>query len=315
MEDPVAESEALLCFKERRAKFGSSAGRDAALKFVPRPTDVFISTTPKAGTTWMSQICHQLRTGGHMDFGEITEVVPFLEMAADVGQSCDAQQIAEPRIYKTHLWEPACPSGARYIVVLRHPYDVAISQFNFLEGWMFDVGDITANEFIQQVWLVQSMPQTATSGYCQRNSAFHHFMSWWHRRNDDNVLLVFYEDMKENLEREVKRVARFIGVKDRCSVTTALARSSFEYMYEHRSQFDEHLLKELRNQYMGLDKMAGCDRGKVASAGGKRHLLNTKTISLIDEAWRDVCQPVTGASCYEDWRDLWHREQSTRSPA
>ena len=44
--------------------------------FQPRPTDVIITTAPKAGTTWMQQILHQMRTGGDTSFGTIFEVVP-----------------------------------------------------------------------------------------------------------------------------------------------------------------------------------------------------------------------------------------------
>ena len=53
--------------------------------FKPRPSDVFIVTYPKCGTTWMTQICHMLR-GGDMNFGEITEVCPWDEMAMICGQ-------------------------------------------------------------------------------------------------------------------------------------------------------------------------------------------------------------------------------------
>ena len=53
--------------------------------FKPRPSDVFIVTFPKCGTTWMTQICHMLR-GGDMNFGEITEVCPWDEMAMICGQ-------------------------------------------------------------------------------------------------------------------------------------------------------------------------------------------------------------------------------------
>jgi hypothetical protein len=51
--------------------------------FRPEPTDIMITTTPKAGTTWMQQITHQLRTNGDKDFDEISAVVPWLELAHD----------------------------------------------------------------------------------------------------------------------------------------------------------------------------------------------------------------------------------------
>jgi len=51
--------------------------------FKPRASDVLITTAPKAGTTWMQQILHQLRTGGDPDFNSIDEVVPWLELQRD----------------------------------------------------------------------------------------------------------------------------------------------------------------------------------------------------------------------------------------
>jgi hypothetical protein len=37
----------------------------------------------KEGTIWVQQICHQLRTGGDMEFEEISQVVPWIELARD----------------------------------------------------------------------------------------------------------------------------------------------------------------------------------------------------------------------------------------
>ena len=62
--------------KGRKEDGSSEYGRN----FKPRPSDVFIVTYPKCGTTWMTQICHMLR-GGDMNYGEITEVCPWDEMA------------------------------------------------------------------------------------------------------------------------------------------------------------------------------------------------------------------------------------------
>eukprot|EP00041_Stephanoeca_diplocostata_P038342 m.1502392 g.1502392 ORF g.1502392 m.1502392 type:complete len:128 (-) comp25207_c0_seq41:8442-8825(-) len=114
---------------------------DYLIGYVPNAQDIIITTSPKAGTTWLQQICHQLRAGkdGDMTFEEISEVVPFMELAFDQGQDLSAKQFGDaaglPRCFKTHAWEPHCPKGAKYIVVVREPKDVALSFYRFFEGW------------------------------------------------------------------------------------------------------------------------------------------------------------------------------------
>jgi hypothetical protein len=62
----------------------------------------------KEGTTWVQQICHQLRTGGDMEFEEISQVVPWIELARDQGQDLEAEQVVPPRCFKTHCWYGHC---------------------------------------------------------------------------------------------------------------------------------------------------------------------------------------------------------------
>eukprot|EP00117_Sycon_ciliatum_P019071 scpid60156/ scgid17412/ Sulfotransferase family cytosolic 1B member 1 len=312
-EDPLTPDVmlALQKLEVTRSKFGTQRGKQAAMAFEPKSSDVFITTIPKAGTTWMTQICHQLRTGGDMDFGEITEVVPFLESAVDLGLNCDDKQRAEPRLYKTHFTEASCPKGGKYITVVRHPYDVTASEYKFVSGWLFAEEDIGPDHFIQQVTLKGPIPQTITGEASRNTTPLDHYMGWWPRRHDKDVLFVFYEDMKEDLEREVKRVAEFIGVDDASAVEIALKRSRFDYMFQHREQFNDNLVKKKRNVDMGLSPSAGMQHGKVQTAGGKQHLLNDTTRALLDAAWTRMCLPVTGATDYEEWRRMWRKEQDS----
>jgi hypothetical protein len=56
---------------------------------------------------------------GDMAFQEISEVVPWLELAYDQGQDLSAPQFGhdegKPRVFKTHAWAPHCPKGAKYV--------------------------------------------------------------------------------------------------------------------------------------------------------------------------------------------------------
>eukprot|EP00117_Sycon_ciliatum_P016923 scpid112362/ scgid16143/ len=124
----------------------------------------------------MQQICHQLRSGsGDMDFEDIIDVIPHVEIAHDLGTDLDDEQRFKPRAFKTHLWEPAVAKGGRYIVVVRHPYDLAISLFKFFEGWMFEAGAISLGFFTDACFLKFGEPDLGGTGL---TGAFHHMASW-----------------------------------------------------------------------------------------------------------------------------------------
>src|SRR5947208_9968598 len=101
----------------------SEAGFAAGLGFVARPSDVIIAPFAKCGTTWLQQMVHSLRTGGDLDFDDVSRVVPWIETAQDLGLDLAAEQRGEPRAFKSHLAWDLVPKGARYIVAVRDPRD------------------------------------------------------------------------------------------------------------------------------------------------------------------------------------------------
>src|SRR5262245_58958940 len=123
--------------------FVSEEGFQKGLAFKPHPSDVLISPYAKSGTTWLQQIVHGLRTRGGMDFDEITAITPWIEIAYDIGWDLEAPQVAEPRVYKSHLDWYNIPKGARYIWSVRHPYHVLVSFYRFFEGWWFEPDSIS----------------------------------------------------------------------------------------------------------------------------------------------------------------------------
>ena len=194
------------------AKYFSKESHERGLAFKSRPDDIIISTYAKAGTTWMQQIVHQLRTGGDMDFTEITAAVPWIEIAFDVGLDIEADQAAPPRAYKSHLNWTDVPKGCRYIYVVREPKDIAVSLYRFSEGWFFEPGSISLDDFIEREIL----------GEDKTRGVWAHFASWWPRRLEDDTLFLAYETMKDDPAEAVRQVAAFMG--HRCRVTRRRCR-------------------------------------------------------------------------------------------
>lgn len=112
---------AVLELRRVLSAFFTEESRARGYNFKPSPQDIMLSTGAKSGTTWVQQICHGLRSGGDMNFDEISLVIPCLEMAHDYGYSdLQAPQPYNPRMYKTHFWYRDTPKGAgKYIVVVR----------------------------------------------------------------------------------------------------------------------------------------------------------------------------------------------------
>ncbi len=182
---------------EKLVNLKSEEGLAQAKAFIPRPDDVVIATFAKAGTTWLQQIVHVLRTGGDMDFGEITEVVPWIETAFDMGIDLEAEQRGGIRAFKSHWGWGDVPMGCRYITVFRDPLDTAVSFYHFMDGWFLASGAVSINEFAREFFLKPYFE----GGY------WGPLLSWWPHRNDPDVLTLAFEDMKADHPGAVRQVA------------------------------------------------------------------------------------------------------------
>jgi hypothetical protein len=273
--------------RSKMARLISEDGYRAGLAFVPRPTDVVISPHGKCGTTWLQQMVHSLRTGGDLDFDDISRVVPWIETAADLGIDLDAEQRAEPRAFKSHLSWIDVPKGARYLVSVRDPRDALVSSYRFLEGWFFEPGSIDIETF-------------GRANFIDTRRYYTHLGSWWPRRFDDDVLLLAYEHMKDNPERAVRQVAPFIGIDaDDQRIATACSQSSYDSMRSYRDKYDD-LLMRVRSEAV-CDIPPGSDSNKVRAGrvGDHRTELPDALLDALDTAWRETIGTEFGLPNYD----------------
>jgi len=301
----MTEDDCIAVMRERNKRFNTEESGILGRGFAPRPTDVFVTTYPKCGTTWVTQICHSLRSGGDMDFKEITEVCPWDVMALDCGEDLDAQHVANPRVWKSHepFWAIAKNRDhpAKYIHVARNPLDAFISFYHFLPNYMvIPEGKITMEGFANSVF----------AGVSNSGQIWDYFMSWL---NADatvcRVMWVFYEDLKEDLETEIKRIAEFMEIElDNDLLDTVKHHSSFEFMRDHANQFDDHFVFDAIKDRLGIPPLEIATQhrvGKVRSNGGKigdRNVLPPLVRDLLEKKWNDVILAQTGCATYDEFK-------------
>lgn len=253
------------------------------------PSDLFIVTYPKSGTTWLQQVVHGLKSGGAMDFDEICEVVPWLETALDLGIDVTAPQAGGFRAFKSHRTAEAIQRGGRYLVCLRHPEDVLVSFYRFFEGWMFEPGSIDLDTFAVEFFL-----QGSGSG-----RYWDHLGGWWMRRDDPHTLLLCFEDLHTDLGASVDHIAAFLGIPLPPALReTVVAQSTFAFMSAHAARFDDHLLRDARDAACGLP--TGASGGKIGrgKVGEGAAVLSDAVRRQLAERWAAEVTPVTGCEDY-----------------
>eukprot|EP00040_Diaphanoeca_grandis_P027855 m.159589 g.159589 ORF g.159589 m.159589 type:complete len:321 (+) comp31138_c0_seq1:38-1000(+) len=266
-----------------------------------RDNDVFLSSLPKGGTTWMNKILFYLLKGigddgvlnelGVKDPGfsgqvypEAVPSVPGKKTDAFFGPWRFADLMAQksPRLFSTHLFggrflpkqlTDVEHGKGRLVVVLRNLKDTCTSGHFFRgipqDGWLGNEhGDGTLNRFLEP-------NSISLDGY---GSKFD-----WIRETDElvtkmektnRVCVVYFEQLKESLPQEIDRIADFLGLslteKKRAAVIAAVSFSEMKTQKQlitmRKGQIGDWKHYMTQQDWDRLDSVFEAELGDVAIA-------------------------------------------------
>ncbi|MFW2387929.1 MAG: sulfotransferase domain-containing protein [Polyangiales bacterium] len=199
------------------------------LELEVRPSDVFVSSYPRSGTTLTQWILYLLSHEQQPDPPHLTRVSPWFERSLAIGElkAADLAAFPSPRVFKSHLPREWLPDGARYIYVERDCMDVLNSYFHFYQAYLGFGGSL--DEFYERFM----------TGRVQYGSWFEHVAGWHEHAAEPDVLIVRYEDLLADRKASVERIVEFLGwERDRSWVDRAVEESSFEAMKRRERVFD-----------------------------------------------------------------------------
>ncbi|KAJ8016148.1 hypothetical protein DPEC_G00004190 [Dallia pectoralis] len=183
--------------------------------FQARPDDILIATYPKAGTTWVSYILELLYFGQtdpeRQTSLSIYQRVPFLESDFKIlpfGTELADKLTTSPRLIKTHLpvqlvpksfWEQNC----RVVYVARNAKDNVVSYFHFDRMNLGEPEPGDWNHFLRRFM----------DGKMGFGPWYDHVTNWWEKKQTNSKIhYMFYEDMIEDLGREMDTLCSFLGL-------------------------------------------------------------------------------------------------------
>ena len=259
--------------------------------FEPRAGDIFVCTPSKCGTTWMQNIVASLLWPDGDVPGPLFGVCPWIEATFIVPADAMHRTLAAQthrRAMKSHTPADGIPwfDDAKYITVARNGRDAFMSWCNHSQRMKF-LDEVNARAQSEGIEPRVGFDGSDYSAYFRHwlddNNFFDVVTTYWACRDRKNLLFAHYNDMKADLEGEMRRVAAFLEIDVPESKWPAIVeRCTFESMQKSGNAIAE------------LDRMfEGGTRGFIykGTNGRWRDVLTAEDLELYERRVAQVLPP------------------------
>lgn len=186
-------------------------------RFIPRPTDVFLCSPPKSGTTWLKSLTFAILfrhahppSSPHHPLLSLHphDVVPLIDELYWKGQ--DPNLHPNPRIFSTHAAYQLLPqtlktSDCKLVYICREPKDTVISGWHYIKAM--------TPKSMEPINLTNAF-EMHCNGVSSFGPMWEHQLGYWKEsfKRPSKILFLKYEEvMREPLEN-VRRLAEFLGL-------------------------------------------------------------------------------------------------------
>jgi hypothetical protein len=254
--------------------FNYALGRQVMAKGVASyADDVWIVSYPKSGNTWTRFLIANLVAADRVvDWSNIERIVPDIYINRDPL----FKDLPRPRYFKSH--EGYRPEYRRVVFIVRDPRDVAVSYYHFVRKAKTLPVDATMDDFMAR-FLDGTIDPYGSWG--------ENVGSWLGARGgSDNFLIVRYEDLQKNTERELARIAQMLGI----AADERLLQQAVE-----NSRADR--MRQLEREQQGAHKFLKSSRSDIpfvraAKSGQWQTDLSHEAVQQIEAAWGPVMRQL-----------------------
>ena len=247
----------------------------AGLNFAVYPDDTFVVSYPRSGNTWTRfLIANLVHPDKEVSFTNIEKLIP--DTSSQSNRTLKATP--RPRIIKTHeYFDHRYP---KIIYIVRDPRDVALSYYDFQRKYVQIDDAYPLEQYVDD--FVNGKLISIGWGTWGENVA-----SWIYTRGKrNNFLLMRYEDMMKDTERELARISEFLDIPaDPKRLRHAVESSSADRM-RALEKLEEDNWVATKNRRKDIPFV------RVAKSGGWRTALPVSCVQQIEDAWGGLMTPL-----------------------